>query len=373
MFNTADIPKELIPRDPRFGSGPSLVPPDHLERLCAQGPHYLGTGHRSRPLKKAIQEVRSGLADYFRLPDGYSVALGIGGSTLLFDMIGLGLVKKKSLHHTCGEFSHKWFLAHAAIPWIEAEEVAADFGEGISPEDRRDADFIACTLNETSTGAMIDSLPEVGEDTLLGIDATSGAGQCPCDLSKTDVFFFSPQKTFASEGGLFVCILSPKAKKRIEAIGCDQTRYIPHFMDWSVCLKYSEKNQTYSTPSLSTIFLLNEQIKRMNAFGGYEATQRHAREKAQVVYKWAEEKDYLSPYIRQMRYRSLSVCTIDVDRRYDVAQIIEALEKERIVYNIGSYRKLDRNQFRISVFHNIRLEDIQRLTKMLSFIIEKLL
>ena len=331
----------------------------------------MGTSHRGLPLQEMIRETREGLAGFFHLPDDYTVALGIGGATLLFDMIGLGMVKKKSLHYVCGEFSQKWHRAHAAIPWIEAEEAAVEFGQGLSPEDREGADFIACTLNETSTGAMIDRIPEVGDDTLLGIDATSGAGQCPCDVSKTDVFFFSPQKTFASEGGLFVCILSPKAKERIAQIGADPSRYVPGIMDWPTCLRYSEKNQTYSTPALSTIFLLNEQIKSMAAFGGYEAVQRHAREKTDTVYGWAQEKEYLSPYIGEEKYRSLSVCTIDVDRRYDVPGMLKVLEEKRLVYNIASYRKLGRNQFRISAFHSISIENIRRLTGLLSFVIEE--
>ena len=370
MLEHLTFPETLIPTDPRFGTGPSLIPLDHVKKLYETGSHYLGTSHRKAPLKTVIQEVRKRIHHYFDLPDSYTVALGNGGATFLFDMVGLGMVVKKSIHYTCGEFSKKWYKAHANIPWIEAQEVSVPFGQGVTPRPHGDADFIACTLNETSTGAMIDAFPDVDDHTLIGVDATSGAGQCACDVSKIDVFFFSPQKVFASEGGLFICILSPKACERIAKIQHDTTRYIPEIMNWMTCLDNSRKNQTYTTPSLSTIFLLNQQLKKLIAAGGLQKVQQEAQKKASFVYDWADRKDYLSPYIKEKRYRSCSVATIDVE--YPVSKILEFLEKKNLVYNINSYRKLGRNQFRIALFPNITFENIQRLTGLLSFILEKM-
>lgn len=369
MFENYNAPKELRPTDPRFGCGPSLIPVEFVKRLAETDVHLLGTSHRKAPVKNLVREIQEGLVKYFDVPADYTVCMGNGGATLLFDMIGLGLVEKKIAHFTCGEFSSKWYKSSEMIPWIEAEEHSVDFGNGITPEALAGFDVIACTLNETSTGVQLDSIPEVDANTLLCVDATSGAGQCPIDVSKTDLFFFSPQKVFASEGGLFIAIMSPKARERALKIAEDKNRYIPGIMDWKTCIDNSDKNQTYNTPSLSTLFFLNEQVKLMNK-DGYASVQEQARKKADLVYNWANEKAYLSCYITEERYRSVAVACIDVDEKIDVNPLIKKLESEKIVYGIDAYRKLGRNQFRIGLFHNIAFSDLEKLTKLLSHAIE---
>ncbi len=359
------------PTDPRFGCGPSLIPVEFVEKLAKTGPYFLGTSHRSSSVKNVVKEIQEGLRKYFELPDGYEIVLGNGGATLLFDMIGLGLVEKKILHYTCGEFSHKWFLSSKAIPWIEAIEKKFDFGEGVSYSQEND-DFDVCclTLNETSTGVQLSEIPELDrEKTLLAIDATSGAGQVSFDVKNADLFFFSPQKVFASEGGLFVCIMSPRAKKRAIDIAKNKDRYIPGIMNWETAIDNSEKNQTYNTPSLSTLFFLNEQIKRMNDLG-YSKVVEEAERKYNLMKNWVESKDYLSFYVKEECFRSRAVATIDVDESVNVQSILKKLSDDKIVFGIESYRKLGRNQFRIALFHNITYEDLEKLTILLSDFIE---
>jgi len=363
-------PSELIPSDPRFGSGPSLVPLQFIDALKDAGVHLIGTSHRKAPVKNVVKGIQEGLTKYFNIPSDYQIVVGNGGATFLFDMIGLGLVEKKSAHFTCGEFSNKWFKSHKKVPWIEAEEFSVDYGQGIDAKNVDDADLIAMTLNETSTGVQMTHLPEVDENTILAIDATSGAGQIECDISKTDLFFFSPQKVFASEGGFFVAICSPKAIKRALSLNEDKSRYIPEIMNWKLAIDNSAKNQTYNTPSISTMFFLNEQVKLMNEVG-YQGALDLANKKADLIYGWAQSKDYLSPYVAETKYQSKAVATIDVDDKVNVDEILKDLEKERIVYGIDGYRKLGRNQFRISLFHNITFEDLEKLTKLLSYIIEQ--
>ena len=369
MFENYQIPSELIPSDPRFGSGPSLVPVQYLKALAETGVNLIGTSHRKPAVKNLVKEVQEGLAKYFNLPSDYSVVLGNGGATFLFDSIGLGLVEKKSVHYTCGEFSSKWYKAHNRVPWIDAEEVSVDFGQGIAIENRSDADMICCTLNETSTGVIVTDFPEVDGNTILAVDATSGGGQVPCDLSKIDLYFFGPQKVFASEGGLWIAIMSPKARERALKIAADDSRYVPDIMNWKTAIDNSDKNQTFNTPSISTFFFLNETLKDMNKVG-YEGVQKESQRKADLVYGWAEEKDYLSPYIQEAKYRSTAVATIDVDDKIDTAALIKKLDSEKAVFNIDAYRKLGRNQFRIALFHNISFADLEKLTKLISHAIE---
>lgn len=369
MFDNLEIPKNIIPSDPRFGSGPSLVPVEFLESLAKTGHTFMGTSHRKPMVKGVVKEVQEGLKKYFNLPSDYLVVLGNGGATCLFDMISLGIVRHKGTHFTCGEFSEKWYKSAKLVPWTKAEQVAVDYGKGINAVATPGSDLIAVTLNETSTGVQISALPEVDADTILAVDATSGAGQCPCDISKVDIFFFSPQKVFASDGGLWIAIMSPKALKRAEEIGAMKERYVPDFMKWGHAITNAQSNQTYNTPALATIYILNEQIKRMNALG-FKKVEELSNKKANLLYGWAQEKSYLSCFIEEAEFRSIAVATIDVDPKANVDDIIKFLEKKNYVHGIDGYRKLGRNQFRISMFHNISYEDLEKLTKLLSYIIE---
>lgn len=371
MFEKFEIPSELIPSDPRFGAGPSLVPTSFLENLLKSGPGILGTSHRKPAVKNMVQEIQEGLLEFFQAPKDYKVVLGNGGATLMFDMIGLGLTEKKSVHYTCGEFSQKWFKSHNMIPWIEAVEMASEYGQGcqVQETDYTDADLVCLTLNETSTGVQNCRLPLVNEDKLLCVDATSGGGQVKCDLSKTDVFFFSPQKVFASEGGLWVAIMSPKAIARAMKINANKDRYIPGIMDWKVAIDNGEKAQTYNTPSLSTLFFLREQVRLMRDCG-LEAVYELAEKKAKLLYEWATEKSYLSCFVTEEEYRSRAVATIDLDDKVSADELCKFFREKKIIQDIEAYRKLGRNQLRIGFFHNVAYDDLKKITELISMAIE---
>jgi phosphoserine aminotransferase len=372
MFENFKVPQELIPNDPRFGVGPSLIPVEAVEKLAQTGHQLLGTSHRKDAVKNLVKEVQDGLRNYFQLPADYEIVLGNGGATLLWDMIGLGLVEKSSLHYVCGEFSDKWYRSHNQIPWIKAKKIEVAFGEGINPQKEEGFDFICCTLNETSTGVMLSDIPQINDpDVLVGVDATSGAGQIKADFSKIDIYYFSPQKVFASEGGFYVAIMSPKAIKRALNLAEDKSRYVPEILKWPLAIENSRQHQTYNTPSISTIFLLNEQIKLMNKLGE-EKVIEEAQRKAKLLYSWAEEKPYLSPYIKKPEFRSTTVATIDIDEKYKVDDLTKILRKSNIAYDIDAYRKLGRNQLRISMFHNVSYENLEKLTKIISLAIESL-
>ncbi len=369
MFENFQVPKELIPSDPRFGVGPSLIPVEALHNLSKTGARLLGTSHRKDAVRILVKELQDGLRTYFKLPADYEIVLGNGGATFLWDMLGLGLVESSSHHFVTGEFSEKWFKAHAQIPWIKASETKVDYGLGLNPTEVPGHDFIACTLNETSTGVMLNQIPKVKEQVLMAVDATSGAGQIKADFKNIDVYYFSPQKVFAAEGGLYFAILSPKAIARAEKIAKDKSRYIPEVMKWTHGIENSRQNQTYNTPAVTTIFLMNEQIKLMNALGE-EKVILEAKRKAKLMYDWAEAKSYLSPYIKQKEFRSEAVVTIDVDDRYKVEDLAKVLRSQNIVYDIEAYRKLNRNQLRIALFHNVTFENLEKLTKIVDLAID---
>ena len=369
MFENFQVPQELKPSDPRFGCGPSKIPVEHIEALAKTGFKILGTSHRQSTIKNLVKELQDGLKTYFKMPADYQVVLGNGGATLLFDMIALGVVKKKTAHFTCGEFSQKWFLSSKNVPWISSEEFKCEMGTGIDAHMVPGADTVCFTLNETSTGVQNTVVPTVPSDVVLCCDATSGAGQVPCDVSKIDIFFFSPQKVFASDGGLWCALMSPKAIARCTEIRADKTRFIPPIMDWSHAIDNSSKNQTYNTPALSTIFLFNEQVKKMNLLG-YSKVVEMAQKKSDLLYGWAEKNSYLSVYVKEKKYRSICVGCVDVIDKVLVDDLLKKLRTEKAVLDIDGYRKLGRNQFRISMFHNITIEDMDKLTRLLSKAIE---
>lgn len=368
MFEQLNVPQELKPTDPRFGVGPSLIPNQHLQNLVRDADHLLGTSHRKPAVKELCREMQEGLKQLYNLPAGYEVIMGNGGATFAFDMIGLGLVKSHSHHFVCGEFSSKWFESHQRIPWIKSSKTQVEYGEGVNPTYHIGADMICCTQSETSTGVVFTDLPKLDEDTLLAVDATSSAGQLKIDFSKVDLYFFSPQKVLASEGGFYLAIMSPKALKRAQEL-YERETYRPQVMSWKFAIDNSLKNQTYNTPSLSGIYLINEQLKEMNRLG-LAKIEEMAEAKFQLIQDWVMAKDYLDFFVKEEQFRSRTVATINVAEKFSVKELGEKLRKERIAYDIEGYRKLGKNQLRISLFHNVKIEDLAKLTKIISLAIE---
>ena len=361
MKTSVQLPENY---DPRFGSGPSKVPTRFIEQLLETQPHYLGTSHRRPMVVSLVQELHENLRSFFELPADFEILIGNGGASFFFDMIGLGLVEKKSHHFCMGEFSHKWLKAHQNIPWIETEVSEVDYGKGIEVT-AVDADTICCTLNETSTGVITKSFPKVDRHTLLAVDATSGSGQVPCDISKVDVYFFGPQKVFASEGGTYLAFLSPKAIARAQKIA-KSNRYIPTIMDFAKTLEFSKKFQTLNTPSLSTLFYLNCELTELNARGGYPNLLKEAREKADLIYSWAEKHPKLRPLVDEPSFRSTACATLLVDESIDLKSILDQLRGEKLVYDIEGYRKVETQHIRIGLFDQISLQDLKGLTDILS-------
>lgn len=358
-----------LPTDPRFGCGPSLVPMQYVEKLLHTGMHLLGTSHRQAPVKNLVESISKQMSQLFHLPKDYLVCVGVGGATLLFDAISLNLAKKKVAHFVCGEFSAKWHQSSALIPDLEVIEEKVPNGCGITPKYIPGVDLYCMTLNETSTGVQLPefSLKELKkDDALICVDATSGSAAIPINMSDVDFYFFSAQKIFASEGGTFVAFISPKVQERLKVV----KRYIPSFMTFDKLLENGKTFQTYNTPSISSIFFLNEQVTLMNKLGIKEI-QDQSNKKFDLLSRWVQEKSYLNFYIKVDHYRSRSVSTIDVDDAFDVIAFNTFLQNKKWVYGIDSYRKLNRNQFRISHFHNISYENLERLTTLISYYIEK--
>jgi phosphoserine aminotransferase len=366
----AKIPNELKPADGRFGCGPSKVRPEALEKLAAQS-SLMGTSHRQAPVRDLVGRVRSGLAELFSLPDGYEIALGNGGTTAFWDAACGWLVRERALHLTYGEFSQKFAKATTTAPFLgDPVLVEADPGDAPAPVADPAADAIAWAHNETSTGVMVPvERPQGAGDALVLIDATSGAGGLPVDVSEADVYYFAPQKAFGADGGLWLALLSPAAIARIEELDGAAGRWQPAFLSLQTALENSRKEQTYNTPALATLLLLADQVEWMLAGGGLEWCVERTSASSGHLYGWAEESDFATPFVGDPAKRSLVVGTIDFDDAVDAAAIAATLRANGIV-DVEPYRKLGRNQLRVGMFPAVEPADVEALTACIEWVVE---
>jgi phosphoserine aminotransferase len=374
MTDAISIPADLKPADGRFGAGPSKIQTGHLDALAATGSSLMGTSHRQAPVRGLVGRVRDGLAAFFSLPDGYEVVLGNGGATAFWDVATHGLIREKSQHLSFGEFSSKFAAAAQAAPWLaEPSIVKSDPGTRPVAVAEEGVDAYAWAHNETSTAVMAPVRRPVGTeggDALVLVDATSGAGGLPVDLTEADVYYFAPQKCFASDGGLYIALMSPAALERATSVK-QSGRHIPAFLDLVTAIDNSRLNQTYNTPSIATFFLMAEQLDWMNSEGGLTGMVERTTASSDALYGWAEKTAYTTPYVVDPDHRSLVIGTVDFDEGIDASAIAKVLRANGIV-DTEPYRKLGRNQLRIAMYPAIDPADVEALTGCIDYVVERL-
>jgi phosphoserine aminotransferase len=364
------IPADLKPGDGRFGCGPSKVRPEALAKLAEQSA-LMGTSHRQAPVRDVVRRVREGIDELLGLPDGYEVILGNGGTTAFWESACAWLIRERSLNLTFGEFSQKFAKAAKVAPFL-ADPIVIEAEPGGAPAPRGDAaaDLIGWAHNETSTGVMVPiERPADAGDALIAIDATSGAGGLPLDASQADVYYFAPQKGFASDGGLWLAALSPAAIARIEELDGATDRWQPEFLSLAVALDNSRKQQTYNTPAVATLFLLADQVEWMLAGGGLDWCVSRTKDSSSRLYGWAEGTEFATPFVADESKRSYVVGTIDFADDVDAAAIAKTLRANGIV-DTEPYRKLGRNQLRIGMFPAVEPDDVEALTKCIDYVVE---
>ena len=371
--NASDItiPSDLLPADGRFGSGPTKVRPEIARSLADHATDYLGTSHRQLPVQLMVAEVRNGLAELLRAPDGYEIILGNGGSTGFWDCATFGLIDNRSHHLAFGEFGSKFASGIAAAPHLaEPSILRSEPGTHPPLEAVEGVDAYCYTHNETSTGVMLDPVRVDDPDALMLVDATSGAGGLHFDASATDVYYFAPQKALAADGGLWIAMVSPAAIERIERIAASD-RWCPPSLDLKIALDNSRKDQTYNTPALATIFLTAKTVGWFNDNGGLSWSAGRSTKSAEILYGWAEASDTATPFVQIEAQRSKVVATIDFDESISADTLCDVLRANGIVDTNG-YRKLGRNQLRIGMFPAIEPSDIEALTRCLDYCVSAL-
>ncbi|GGC05657.1 phosphoserine transaminase [Cellulomonas carbonis] len=367
------IPSPLLPVDGRFGSGPSKVRPAQVEALASVGRSLLGTSHRQAPVRSLVRRVRAGVADLLGAPDGYEVVLGNGGSTAFWDVATLGLVRDRAQLCSFGEFGGKLATAVARAPFLAEPTVrTAAPGGLVLPEAEAGVDTYAWPQNETSTGvaAPVRRPEGADDDAIVLVDATSAAGGLPVDLSQTDAYYFAPQKSFASDGGLWLAVLSPAAVERAESIAATD-RWIPEFLSLTTALTSSRADQTLNTPAIATLVLLAEQLDWLLDHGGLPWATARTAQSAAHVYGWAESRAWATPFVADPSARSQVVATIDLDERVDAPTVCAVLRRNGVV-DVEPYRRLGRNQIRIAMFPAVDPADVQSLTACVDHVVERL-
>lgn len=371
------LPPYLKPRDGRFGSGPSKIRNEQLSSLTEFSPHIIGTSHRQAPVKNLVKQIQEGLSELFKLPNGYEVILGNGGATSFWDAAAAGLISQQSSHGSYGEFSNKFYEVSKNTPWLEEPTILkAEVGQGINPQDFtpqiiNKADTIAWAHNETSTGVSIPVIRHIAEqEALVCIDGTSAAGGVAVDMNQCDVYYFSAQKAFSADGGLWFALINEKAVERIEHIASESPahRWIPESLSLQLALENSRKNQTYNTPALLTLILIHQQIQWILSQGGLHWSDQRTRTSSSLIYNWAEKSDFCSPFVRDPAYRSQTITTIDFNDNVNAETLAKVLRHNGIV-DTEPYRKLGRNQLRIATFPSIEPTDIEALINCIDYIV----
>lgn len=379
MSRPISIPHHMLPADGRFGAGPSKVREDQVGALARQGRNLLGTSHRQAPVKDLVGRIRTGLADFLQIPDGYEILLGLGGATTFWDAAAFGLVKEHAQHATFGEFGAKFAAVTDRAPFLSPSTIhSSEAGTRAEVVAEDGVDVYAWPHNETSTGVMAPvkrpdgvDRAEVGTDgALILVDATSAAGGASVDLSETDVYYFSPQKNFASDGGLWLGAFSPAAIERIEQLG-NSGRWIPDSLALTAAVENSRKNQTLNTPGLAGLVMLEDQVRWLNEQGGMAWAAARTKQSSDLVYSWAQASAYATPFVTRPEDRSTVVATVDFDDAVDAAAIAATLRAHGVV-DVEPYRKLGRNQLRIATFTAVEPDDVAALLACIDLIAEQL-
>ena len=363
MNDVIQIPADLLPADGRFGSGPSKVRPEQLDSLVAQGRSVMGTSHRQAPVLNLVASVQERMAQLYSLPDGYEVVLGLGGSTGFWDVAACSLIRARSQHAVFGEFSSKFAAVATAAPFLTDPEVRSAEPGGVADLAASDGiDLYATAHNETSTGAMVPIRRVDSGDALTVVDGTSAAGGTELDVAQTDVYYFAPQKSFASDGGLWIALMSPAALERAAEVTARTDRWVPETLNLQTAITNSRKHQTLNTPALATLILLDEQLGWMLELGGLAACAARTADSSTRLYSWAEGTDFATPFIADPAHRSQVVGTIDFDDSVDAAALAATLRANGIV-DTEPYRKLGRNQLRIGMYPAVDPDDVTALTR----------
>lgn len=309
-----------------FTPGPSqlyFTVADHLRTAVREGIPSLS--HRSKDFKTLYQEVVEGLQALMQIPSSHSIYL-LGSASEIFERSISSLVREKSFHFVNGAFSQKYFDTAIALG-KRAEKIEVPFGESFSGSLVADADLIALTHNETSTGVsfsldQIYAIKEKNPDSILIVDAVSSAPIPPFDFGKIDSLFFSVQKGFGLPAGLGVWIVNESCTAKAEELLSAQN--LPDTFHQIPSLEKFYKNfQTPETPNVLGIYLFSKVIQDFLR-RGIVVMRNESAYKSALLYQTLNNSTSLNSFVKDAQIQSQTVIVAESDHPKRIVDLANA-------------------------------------------------
>lgn len=349
------------PKYPYFSSGPTnKIPAWNLKKLNAK---YLGRYHRSNLIQDYIKLTISKIRLALRIPQNYEIFLLPGSSTgAMISVIWSLLTKKKKITSIVFDYwGLDWFNE---IKKNNLKQELRKSLNGSMPnlyKIDKDNDLVFVWTG-TSTGMSLNNLDFImsSHSGLTICDATSAAFIYDLDWKKLDATVFSWQKALGSESQHGIVVLSPKAIDRLQE---NKKKKIPKILDLT---NYSLPINTPSTLSLLDFNLSLDWFKKK---GGINWGCSVSKENKKVIDNWIKKNKHFKFFCNEKKFQALSPSFLIFNRPIDsklYEKILIFLEKEKIAYDIKSYR-LAPNGIRIWTGPTILKKDLIILTNWLDW------
>lgn len=344
--------------------GPTDVRPEVLQAMT--GPMI---GHRSPEIVALLRGLDPGLRALFRTRRPVYVATA--SATLFMEVAVRNGVRRRALCLTDGAFSER-FRDLVADCGREAVTYEVEWGQAHDPAEverrLREGGFDAVTVvhSETSTGVLnpLRAIAEAvrsaeratGDEILLLVDGVSSVGGVMIEAEDwgLDFLLTGSQKALALPPGLAFATASERMMARAATLPgrgqyCDLLEYDA----------YWQRFQTPTTPAISLLYALEEQLRAIEAEGGIRPrAERHLR-MAERCWQWAEQVGarHGLRVLAPAGSRSPTVSALAVESDSTPAEIAARLRTRGYVIGMG-YGKLLGSTLRIGHMGDHTLEGL---------------
>lgn len=340
-----------------YTPGPTEVSPEVLREMARPV-----IGHRGAEMQELIRDLVPRARALFgaRAHDVFFTACSATG---LWEAAIRNCVARRVLVPVCGAFSERFYEV-ALSCGAEADPLHVEWGLPVPAQAVADLlasgryDAVALTHNETSTGvtnplgAIADAVRRQ-PDVLLLVDAVSSLGGIPVEVDRhgIDVCLASVQKCLALPPGFSLCAVSDRALDRSRRrVGKG------YYFDFVRLKEFFDRQVPLATPSVSHMFALLAQLKRIEAEGLETRYERH-RAMGEAVRAWAADRFAL---FAAEGARSETVTCVSNTRGMRVAGFVEGLAARGFGISNG-YGRLKEHTFRIGHMGDHTVEGIVRL------------
>ncbi len=342
---------KVRPRRPEFSSGPCAKRPGWSPDALANA--VVGRSHRAKAGKERLQAVIGRSRALLDLPDGWRLGIVPASDTGAFEMAMWSLLGARPVDVLVWEsFGEGWAEDATEQLRLDARVLSAPYGE---LPDLGAVDFardVVFAWNGTTSGVRVpngDWIPRERAGLVL-CDATSSVFAMELPWEKLDVVTWSWQKVLGGEAAHGMLALSPRAVARLE--GFVPPRPLPKIFRLTKRGKLLEEifeGSTINTPSLLCVEDALDGLAWAERVGGLPALVKRAEANLAAVAAWVERTPWVGFLARDPATRSCtSICLEVVDpwfralepgaRAKTIQAMTALLEKERVAYDVASYR-----------------------------------